>query len=109
MPPASFTQSSSGREIEQFVRGGTGLRARREKFPLQYLVNTVGKDHVDHVEPLARLRPEGLQREHSRAVRLQAHNLAVGQAFAAPVAQGNPWPMTPPVICSQSCGAALCV
>ncbi len=33
--------------------------------------------------------------------------LRPGQATAAPVAQGNPWPIAPPVICSQSCGAAL--
>ncbi len=32
-----------------------------------------------------------------------------GQATAAPVASGMPWPMAPPVMAIQSCGAASCV
>ena len=32
-----------------------------------------------------------------------------GQAIAAPVASGSPWPMDPPVRVSQSCGGAPAV
>ena len=48
-------------------------------------------------QPLARLRPQRLQRVHRRAVGLQATTRRPGAPIAAPVASGRPQPMAPPV------------
>ena len=99
------------RQVEQALGlGPRRLGADPVELHVEHRVRPVVVDDRHDVEPLAGLRPQRLEGVRARCRRPAGLTTwRSGQATAAPVATGMPWPIAPPVRHSQSCGGAPAV